>query len=606
MAALATLTIKDFCKRATNQDFVDLLVQRFGEVFDQGSVSPQEMASWKKSLPALARLLEPLSIDGHILIEYPMPLGTRRADCLLVGDDAAGQTHIIVIELKQWSQGSVTLNETFDMGWLTVDAHEPYCADHPCEQANVYSTALEQLLDYGDLAPKIHAVAYLHEYREIENDLLRRPQFQDHLRHALLVTRDIGREEVVQLLAKLQMPSERLNRLTAPKLRYSSSFIANFSDKLNCSALFDPSPEQIEIFKDIVETLDAVEGPTCVIINGIVGTGKTVLAMLLIRHLMERGKNPRYHVRSAAIKACVEQLDFYSDGTAETEYLVVDEAHRLAKERLKRLLRNKRLAVFFIDDNQWLHPDETCRSHHIQDEAARAGMHILERTLVKQLRCEDAGKYLQWVDGFLNHGELETLESNERYEVLLADSPEEMVQFLKNRAQGNTTCRVVGGYCWPWNTFRTPGRGYDIEIGDWKARWNANGAYAEWNRGFGLIAEVGAIYTVQGFEYDYVGVLIGEDLAFVDGKGLRVRPAAQQYKQLTETLNRLNLPEEQKRHEFARAVRNIYYVLMTRAKKGVVLYAADSGLRNALRRYIRSDPAQGCAPLLSESRRGII
>lgn len=385
MAALATLTVKDFCKRATNQDFVDLLAQRFGEVFDQGSVSPQEMASWKKSLPTLARLLEPLSIDGHILIEYPMPLGTWRADCLLVGDDAAGQTHIIVIELKQWSQGSVTINETFDMGWLTVDANEPYCADHSCEQANVYSTALEQLLDYGDLAPKIHAVAYLHEYREIKNDLLRRPQFQDHLRHALLVTRDIGREEVVQLLAKLQMPSERLDRLTAPKLRYSSSFIANFSDKLNCSALFDPSAEQIEIFKDIVETLDAVERPTC-IINGIVGAGKTVLAMLLIRHLMERGKNPRYHGRSAAIKACVEQLDFYSDGTAETEYLVVDEAHRLAKERLKRLLRKKRLAVFFVDDNQWLHPDETCRCHHIQEEATETNRRLFSAGVSRRFR----------------------------------------------------------------------------------------------------------------------------------------------------------------------------------------------------------------------------
>lgn len=587
MTALATLTIKEFCRQVAEQSFFQHLSQRFEEVFEQGSVSPQEFASWKNSLPALAELLKPLGIEGHILIEYPMPLGTRRADCVLVGADKAGNTHIVLVELKQWSQGSVSLNEDFDMGWLTVAALEPYCTDHPCEQVNVYCTALEQLLDYGEGLPQFHAFAYLHEYEEANDELLRQTQFQKHLDRTPLITKNTIGGCAELLLEKLQKPSPLLECLVAPKLKYSGSFIANFSDKLNCSALFEPSPEQVEIFKDIVATLEMIERPTCVIVKGIVGTGKTVLAMLLIRHLMERGRNPRYHVRSAAIRACIEQLDFYSDGSADTGYLVVDEAHRLAKGRLKRLMQRKRLTVFFVDDNQWLHPEETCRSYHIRDEANRAGMHVLERSLEKQLRCQNAGEYLRWVDSFINRGELCPLVSTESYEVGLADSPEDMVRFLESKAKDNTTCRIVGGYCWPWATFRTPGKGHDIEIGQWKARWNASGAYAEWNRGSGLIEEVGAIYTVQGFEYDYVGVLIGEDLAFVEGKGLRVKPKKQEYKQLLDSLNRQSLSPEQKKKEFARAVRNIYYVLLTRARKGVVLYAADPGLREVLMECIK-------------------
>lgn len=584
MTALATFSIREFCARADDADLPDWLEQRFKEMYEQKEVSPQEKMSWANSLPALAALLKTLPIQGDILIEYAMPLGNRRADCVLVGADAAGRTHIIVIELKQWSQGSVRLNQDFDMGWLTVEAQEPYCADHPCEQADTYRTALEQLLDFGDETPKIHALAYLHRYNETSDELLRIPQFQDHLRRTHLLTRKKGIEEASRLLRQLKAPSPMLGHLLAPKLKYSDSFIANFNDKLNCSALFEPTAEQTHTFRKIAAALDKVADPTCVIVKGIVGTGKTVLAMLLVRHLMERGKQPRYHVRSAAIKDCIAQLDFYSDGTAATEYLVVDEAHRLSKDRLPRLLKGKRLAVFFIDDHQWLHPDETCRSDHIEEASRRLGMHVLEHTLTEQLRCQDAAEYLAWVDAFLHRGELKRLEPTGRFEVRLVESPKEMARVLDARSQG-ATCRMVAGYCWEWATAKTPGVGHDIDIDGWRARWNAPVSYAKWNRQPGLHEEVGAIYTVQGFEYDYVGVLIGEDLVFKENQ-LAVRPSAQQYKPLQVSLNRRHVSKEQRAREFSRAIRNIYYVLMTRARKGIFIYATHPGLQRALREIL--------------------
>jgi DUF2075 family protein len=584
MAALATFSIREFCARADDANLPDWLERRFQEVFEEKEVSPREKMSWANSLPALAALLRPLPIQGDILIEYAMPLGNRRADCVLVGADAAGRTHIIVVELKQWSQGSIRLNQDFDMGWLTVAAQEPYCTDHPCEQADTYRTALEQLLDFGEATPDIHALAYLHGYQEVGDEPLRLPQFQNHLRKAHLLTRSCGIEEASRLLLQLQAPSPMLERLLAPRLKYSDSFIANFSDKLNCSTLFEPTAEQSQTFREIAAALDEIAKPTCVIVRGIVGTGKTVLAMLLVRHLMERGKQPRYHVRSAAIKDCIQQLDFYSDGSAATEYLVVDEAHRLSKDKLPRLLKGKRLAVFFIDDHQWLHPDETCRSDDIEEASRRLGMHVLDRTLTEQLRCRDAAGYLAWVDAFLHRGELKKLEPAGRFEVRLVESPETMTRILESKAQ-DATCRVVAGYCWEWSTANTPAADHDIDIDGWRARWNAPGAYAKWNRRPGLHEEVGAIYTVQGFEYDYVGVLIGADLVFSANR-LAVRPSEQRYKQLLSFLDRRLVPKDQRASDFSRAIRNIYYVLMTRARKGVFIYAAHSGLQRALREVL--------------------
>jgi uncharacterized protein len=587
MVVLESLSIKDFCTRAFEEGFPDELEQRFKDDASEIRVSPQEKASWARSLPALAKLLEEVPIKGHVFVEYTMPLGNRRADCILVGADSGGQTHVVVVELKQWSQGTVRLNNKFDMGWLTVNAKEPYSADHPCEQANVYRVALEHLLDFGISTPIIHSLAFLHEYDEAADDILRGPQFAKHLDVAVMLTRTAGRAEALSLLSNLKFQSPLVNFFASPKLKYSASFIANFSEKLNCSALFNPTGEQVAAFNDIAAAVDQAGQPTCVIVKGIVGTGKTVLAMLLIRHLMERGKQPRYHVRSAAIKACVGTLDFYSDGSAETEYLVVDEAHRLQKDRLHKLLIKKKLAVFFIDDNQWLHPDETCRSNHISEFANAHGMNVIERTLNKQLRCRDADGYLGWVDAFLNKGKLRPLESTEGFEVRLVDSPEDVSDLLTKRAEENYSCRIVGGYCWAWSTYQTPGKGHDIEIGNWRARWNANGSYAEWNRGSGLHEEVGAIYSVQGFEYDYVGVLIGDDLIFTEN-GLRVKPSAQQYKQLKDSLKRSKVPKDQRDSEFSRAIRNIYYVLLTRGKRGVFIYASNPGLQQELKRILPS------------------
>ncbi|KPA91577.1 hypothetical protein PF66_01860 [Pseudomonas asplenii] len=572
MAALATLKIEDFCSNAANPEFIKKLCKDFALTFPDSKLSESEIRSWRNSLPELAKLLQQQQppLRGHILIEYPMPIGSERADCILVGESEAGP-EIIVIELKQWTQGSVTLHGKHGVTWLEVAATDPYTSKHPCEQVNIYRSALEHALNFGDFKPIINTLVFLHNYQEKpKEEVLRANEFSSHVNSSLLRSLNHGELDAALLLSRLKRPTQALAHLTSPQRKYSDAFILNFSEKLNCSDLFKATGQQTHAFKRIAPLVQQAQTNTCVIIHGLVGTGKTVLAMKLVQHLMKLGKNPKYYVKSAAIGQCIKGLDFAVNGKAVTPYLVVDEAHRLTKATAAGLMDNKHLIVFFIDDSQWISPEENCRSDDIQQMAHARGYHVITHVLDEQLRCRGANSYVDWVYDLVFGAATQAYSSVPEFSVQVAESPQAMEDHLRAQARGNASGRIVAGYCWHWQTERTPGVGTDIHIGPWQARWNQKMAFKEWNQLVGYHEEVGAIYTVQGFEYDYVGVILGPDIVLRNGR-IEIEPSCNADKRLS---NMRTDPAVRKQ-----VIRNIYYVLLTRARRGVVLYAVDPALQ---------------------------
>ncbi len=98
--------------------------------------------------------------------------------------------------------------------------------------------------------------------------------------------------------------------------------------------------------------------------------------------------------------------------------------------------------------------------------------------------------------------------------------------------------------------------------------------FKAWNTPLGFNEEVGAIYTVQGFEYDYVGVILGPDFVLRNGR-IEVEHSQNADKPLLSKWIDPALRDQ--------AIRNIYYVLLTRAKKGIWLYAVNPALQEFLR-----------------------
>lgn len=143
---------------------------------------------------------------------------------------------------------------------------------------------------------------------------------------------------------------------------------------------------------------------------------------------------------------------------------------------------------------------------------------------------------------------------------------------------------MAAGFCWPWSDPRDDGTLVpDVRIDyAWARPWNAKsersvgGAPGRsfWATDPAGFDQVGCVYTAQGFEYDWAGVIIGPDLVARDGRMVTVReanrdPAFRSRKSVTD-------------EEFDVLVRQVYKVLLTRGMRGTVLYATDAKTRTLL------------------------
>jgi DUF2075 family protein len=72
----------------------------------------------------------------------------------------------------------------------------------------------------------------------------------------------------------------------------------------------------------------------------------------------------------------------------------------------------------------------------------------------------------------------------------------------------------IPGDVFPWIS-RADKSAIDIHIDDFHAQWNKTKAFATDPK---AIDEVGCIHTTQGMEFEYVGLIIGDDLIYSNGK----------------------------------------------------------------------------------------
>jgi DUF2075 family protein len=146
---------------------------------------------------------------------------------------------------------------------------------------------------------------------------------------------------------------------------------------------------------------------------------------------------------------------------------------------------------------------------------------------------------------------------------------------------------LVAGMCWPWSDARPhQPLPLDVVIGDWERPWpvkgdrGVNGApsSALWAVDPAGSGQIGNIYTTQGFEFGWTGVILGPDLVWRDDCWVANREASRD-------------PAVRRADDelFDTYVRRTYYVLMIRARAGVVLYSTDAETREKLRSLVEPD-----------------
>jgi DUF2075 family protein len=283
------------------------------------------------------------------------------------------------------------------------------------------------------------------------------------------------------------------------------------------------------------------------------------------------------------------------------DVLIMDEAHRIRETSVDRYTRAElrtdrpqideliaaaRVPVFLLDEHQVVRPGEMGTLGQIEGHARHLGLQFQHIALGEQFRCGGSEEYVLWVTRLLGlSDELPgPWRGDPQFELRLADSPEEMESFLAHCHTHGYSARMTAGYCWPWSDARKDGTLVDdVQIGGWARPWNSKSdrrigdapPSALWATDDGGFGQVGCVYTAQGFEYDWNGVIIGDDLVWRDGRFITVRHANRD----PNFRNKVAVPD----HRFDRLVRNVYKVLLTRGMVGTIIYSTDAQTREALR-----------------------
>ncbi|MGW8359282.1 DNA/RNA helicase domain-containing protein [Streptomyces wedmorensis] len=600
-----------------------MLSQRLAEQFthDHGhKPNAAEVKSWERSLPALMSVLVEAGLqEVTVLLEYGLPLTSKRADAVLAGvHPASGEPSYVVIELKQWSQATP---EDGEPSLCRVDTYTRPVLN-PIAQVQGYCDYIASF--NGALAEKperIAGAAYLHnatdfgiaglsEVGESERGRLyseqRRGAFIAFLQSRLAPTS--GAAAADELLAGKTAPSKQLMAVAAQEVREREQFV-----------LLDEQRVAYETVMRTVRHAAQADRKNVVVVTGGPGTGKSVIALSLLGELYRQGR-PTLHATGSqsftktmrrvagARKREVQDLFKYFNSfmTAEKNALDVilcDEAHRMRRTSANRytpasrrsdrpqveeLIDAARVPVFLLDEHQIVRPGEMGNVDQIRAAVAAKGLDCTVVSLDSQFRCGGSDAYLRWVLRLLglSSGDPVAWDPDDKMELRVAETPDEMEAFLDSKRSQGHSARMSAGYCWKWTKETSPGQALpaDVVIGDWARPWNVFGdravagappsaLWATDPAGFG---QVGCVYTAQGFEYDWSGVILGPDLVWRDGTWVTDRTRSK------DPVFTRSTPDD----EIDRLVRNTYKVLLTRGMIGTVVYSTDEQTRLKLRELV--------------------
>lgn len=578
-----------------------------------------EFRSWVNSLEYMYKVLNDDGIpkNSGVAIEYNLPNTAKRVDFLVSGYDAGRSANVVIIELKQWEklnkvEGLDALVETFTGG-------RERRVVHPSYQAWSYAEMIKDYNEYAQIAGvNLWPCAYLHNYMRVQDDPLDDPIYKDYLDEAPAFAKgDVKKlREFIKRVVETGDDSEILYEIDNGRIKPSKSLQDAIVGMLESNPEFNLIDDQKVVFEHIMELSRQCErdGKKRVLIaTGGPGTGKTVIAMNLLARLTQEGVFAQYCSKNSAprtvyakklkgyrTKSSIDNMFKGSGAYVEAPrnavgVVLADEAHRLNEKsglygnqgvnQICEIIHAARLSVFFIDECQRVTVKDIGSVGEIKRWAAVNGAEVYEEELTSQFRCNGSDGYLAWLDDVLEIRETANYDiEGIDYDFEVLDSPSEMRQKVVEHNEGSNKSRILAGYCWNWpRAGRTDTNTHEIAIGDFEISWNLDGGEA-----FALsptsINEAGCIHTAQGLEFEYVGVIIGDDLRYEDGHVVTDYTKRAGTDQSIKGLKKMEREDPEHALKLAdEIIKNTYRTLMTRGMKGCYVYATDPNLRSYLK-----------------------
>ncbi|SJM54853.1 DUF2075 domain-containing protein [Microbacterium sp. JB110] len=450
--------------------------------------------------------------------------------------------------------------------------------------------------------------------------------------------------------------SEIFERLRAEGLFTKTKHEIENSDLFKLSPFKALTVEQRAAVEGILDALfdDLDDGRDSMsVVQGAAGTGKTIVAIYLIKLLRDIGAADEsdeierdsvfsdyfargyrelagglkigFVIPQQSLRKSVEKVFKRTPGLEKAmamspwdvvkhegmfDLLVVDEAHRLnrrsgqahptmttrfgrvneqlfgsddhSRSQIDWIRAKSRHQLFFVDEGQSVRPAdvpiETQRS--LLSEAQRE--HRFHR-LLTQMRVKAGTDYVGYVREVFAGRRPAPVDVGD-YDLRFFDSPAEMRDAIRAREAESGLARMLAGYGYEWVSKKDRSR-FDIVIGDdFRMQWNRTDK--DWINSATSPDEVGSIHTVQGYDLNYAGVIVGPEL----------RWSPEEQRIVVDRKNYFDKRGKQSSQKFGinttddvlmALIVNIYTVLMTRGMLGTYVYVHDEELRAVLDEALR-------------------
>lgn len=621
----------DFIADNNQNLIVDKLRKEFLKAFRQ-EPQPSEMRSWKESLLAVSRIFDSANLKDHgVLLEYQLPLTSKRLDCLICGKDPNKNENAVIIELKQWtetlpSEGENEVSVTWGVGKKELL--------HPSVQVGQYASYLKSThsaFSSKNSLISLYSCAFLHNYNISSSDPLLDLKFSNQLEINPIFSKGEESKLALYLKEKLEggdgLPT--LEKIAEGKYNPPKKLMKEIGDLVRAKNPYTLLDDQLIVFdriKQLVTDAKTSGSKTAVIVKGGPGTGKSVIALNLLGEMLKKGWKSNYATGSKSFTNTFRRIfgarsatvfkffnNYQESNRDDLDLIICDEAHRIRESsknrfskvkrdvdgsakkpipQLYEILRAAKVSVFFIDDFQVVRPGEIGSIDYIRGYSNLKNVRVEEFELESQFRCGGSDGFINWLNNTLGLKKtpnvIWTNEDQNGFEVRILPSPEALDQSIREKVNEGFDARLVAGFCWEWSDPLPNGTLVeDVVIGEFSRAWNAKEISGQklapgipssdlWAYSTEGVNQVGCIYTAQGFEFDYVGVIIGHDLIYdFDSNSWKGNPNAS-----------FDKPVKSGKDKFVDYMKNTYKVLMTRGMKGCYFYFQDKDTERFFRSRI--------------------
>ncbi|MBU8684133.1 MULTISPECIES: DUF2075 domain-containing protein [Bacillus] len=378
------------------------------------------------------------------------------------------------------------------------------------------------------------------------------------------------------------------------------------------------SPQQLDIKNKILDFCKEriqKEGNHVIVIEGDAGTGKSVLLSslfntiqdlakdensflyetdnyLLVNHseMLKTYKSIANSLPNLKKKSLMKPTPFINEKTktgATADIVLVDEAHLLLtkedsynnfryQNQLDEIIKRSKITVVIFDPKQVLKIKSYWNDRLLEEIINQYDAKTVK--LTDQMRMNANPETMKWIDSFVEKKVLPLPIEGSSFELKIFEDAAAFKTAIERKNSEDGLSRIVSTFDY---LHKKDKKTYIVDEEGINMPWNSTQDKVTWAENPNSIKEVGSIYTVQGFDLNYVGVVLGPSVSYDEEKDELVIDTSK-YKDTGAFVSRTDLSPEQNEQIKEQIILNSINVLMKRGIHGLYIYATDPKLRKRL------------------------